>query len=185
MSSEVIAAVSAGISLLAAGGAWGAVLVNRWNAKDAIAAQVNTRARSARATMVGANRQRWIDAIRDDIAHFIASRAQLRVLEKAGSMERLGQDALLAEERTLRTELVMLRARVEMRLNPDEDEHEKLLELMDRYDQDPTTVAALALRTKARRIFKIEWTRLKKEASGVDPFVRESASPTKGLAAPA
>ncbi len=94
-------------------------------------------------------------------------------------MERSGQDALLKEERELRTKLLMLRARVEMRLNPDEDEHERLLELMDRYDQDATTVADLALRTKGRSIFKAEWTRLKKEASGIDPFVREAVPERK------
>lgn len=171
--------ISAGIALLAAGGSWGAVFVHRWNAADTIRTQINTGARTSRATVVSANRQRWIDAVREDVAEFIAVRAQLRVLEKAGSMEQSGQDALLKEERELRTKLVMLRARVEMRLNPDEDEHEKLLELMDRYDQDVTTVADLALRTKGRSIFKAEWTRLKKEASGIDPFVREAVPERK------
>lgn len=174
MTVEIIAIVSAGISLLAAGGAWGTVLVNRWNARDAVSAQVNTGARNSRATVVSANRQRWIDAIRDDVAEFISIRAQMRVLEKTGSDGRSGQDALLTEERQLRGKLVMLRARVEMRLNPHEDHHEKLLELMDRYDQDATMVADLALRTAARSIFKIEWSRLKKEASGIDPFMREA-----------
>jgi hypothetical protein len=60
-----------------------------------------------------------------------------------------------------------------MRLNHDEDEHFALLSAMDRYDEKASQVADLALRTKARSIFKAEWTRLKKEASGIDPFVRE------------
>lgn len=179
MTAETISMISAGIALLAAGGSWGAVFVNRRNATEAIRTQINTGARTSRATVVSANRQRWIDAVREDVAEFIAVRAQLRVLEKAGSMERSGQDALLKEERELRTKLIMLRARVEMRLNPDEDEHEKLLELMDRYDQDATTVADLALRTKGRSIFKAEWTRLKREASGIDPFVREAVPERK------
>ncbi len=174
MTAENIAAISAGIALVAAAAAWGALIVNRWNAKDTIRTQINTGARTARATVVSANRQKWIDAVREDVAEFISVRSQLRVLESAGSMERAGQDALLAEERQLRTKLLMLRARVEMRLNPKEDEHEALLELMDRYDQQPSQVTDLALRTKGRSIFKAEWTRLKKEASGIDPFVREA-----------
>lgn len=174
MASEAIAVVSAGIALLAAGGAWGAVFVNRRNATDTIRAQVNIGARNSRASVVSANRQKWIDAVRDDMAEFISAGRHLRGLKSVGSDERAGQDAIMAEARKLRAKLDMLRARVEMRLNPDEDEHVQLLEMMDRYDQEGTTVANLALRTLARSIFKAEWTRLKKEASGIDPFVREA-----------
>jgi hypothetical protein len=174
MTPETIALISAGTALLAAGAAWGTVIVNRWNVKETINAQVNTGARSSRAAVVSANRQRWIDAVRDDVAEFISTRAQIRVLEKAGSMDRSGQDALLAEERHLRTKLVMLRARVEMRLNWKEEAHAKLLELMDTYDQEPSHMHDVSLRTTARGIFKGEWTRLKQEASGIDPFVREA-----------
>jgi hypothetical protein len=173
MKPEYIAAVSAAISLIAASGAWAAVLVNRWNARDAATTQINTGARSSRATVVSSNRQRWIDAIRDDVADFIACRAQLHVLGRAGSFQQSVQDALLTEERGIRTKLVMLRARVEMRLNPEEQEHKKLLELMDTYDQNATTAADLELRKMAQGIFKAEWSRLKKEASGIDPLVRE------------
>ena len=70
----------------------------------------------------------------------------------------------------------MLRARVEMRLNPEEQEHEKLLELIDTYDRNSTTAADLELRKMAQGIFKAEWSRLKKEASGIDPLVRERES---------
>lgn len=175
MNSDFIAAVSAVISLLAVAGAWAAVFVNRWNAKDAVNAQVNTGARSSRATVVSSNRQRWIDAIRDDVADFIAYRRQLHKLERAGSFEKSSQDALHTEEREIRTKLLMLRARVEMRLNPEEQEHGELLELMDRYDNEPTMAADQELRKKAQGIFKAEWSRLKKEASGIDPFVNEKA----------
>ncbi|GGD87202.1 hypothetical protein GCM10011515_03380 [Tsuneonella deserti] len=169
----IIAAVSAGIALLAAGGAWGAVLVNRRNATDTIRAMVNTGARTSRAAVVSANRQKWIDAIRDDVAEFISVRSQLKGLENLHRDLGAASDHLPAEERLLRTRLLMLRARVEMRLNHDEDEHFALLSAMDRYDEKASQVADLALRTKARSIFKAEWTRLKKEASGIDPFVRE------------
>lgn len=179
MTAETISMISAGIALLAAVGAWSAVFVNRWNATDTISAQINIAARNSRATVVSGNRQKWIDAVRDDVAEFISVRAQIRVLKTADSAEQAGQDALLTEERQLRTKLLMLRARVEMRLNPNEDEHEKLLQLMDGYDQNATTVADLALRTKGRSIFKAEWTRLKKEASGIDPFVRETVPERK------
>lgn len=177
MTSDAIAIISAGVALVAAAGAWAAVLVNRWNAKDTIRAQVNIAARSSRATVVSANRQKWIDAIREDVADFIAIRAQMRLLDGHGSMEIAGQDRMLAEARELRDKATMLRARVEMRLNHDEDDHLTLLAAMDRFDQELTQETDAALRLAARRIFKAEWTRLKKEASGIDPFVREAVPP--------
>lgn len=173
MDSEAIAKISAVIALIAAGGAWVAVLVNRRNAIDTIRATVNTGARSSRAAVVSANRQKWIDAIRDDLAEFIASRSQMELLGRHGSFEASGQDQILAEARQLRNRAVMLRARVEMRLNHKEDDHLALLAAMDRYDQELSPEADAALRLVARGIFKAEWTRLKKEASGIDPFVRE------------
>jgi len=69
----------------------------------------------------------------------------------------------------------MLLARVEMRLNHEEHDHLSLLSEMHRFDRDPSPEHGAALRIAARRIFKAEWTRLKKEASGIDPFVREAA----------
>lgn len=179
MWTETIAAVSAGVALLAAAGAWGAVYVNRKNATDTIRAMVNTGARNSRAAVVSANRQKWIDAIRDDVAEFIASRSQMELLGSHGSFEPGGQDKVLAEARQLRNRAVMLRARIEMRLNHDEDDHLALLAAMDRYDQELSQEADTALRLVARRIFKAEWTRLKKEASGVSPFVREGVPERK------
>lgn len=174
MTTETIAIISAAIALVAAGGAWAAVLVNRWNAADTIRAQVNIAARSSRAAVVSANRQRWIDAIRDDVAEFISVRAQMGLLKGHGSMKVAGQDRMLAEARQLRNKAMMLRARVEMRLNHGEDDHLALLAAMDRFDQELTHESDVALRLAARRIFKAEWTRLKKEASGIDPFVRDA-----------
>lgn len=180
MENQTIAVTSAVVALFAAAAAWGAVFVNRWNATDTIKAQTNIGARNSRAAVVSANRQKWIDAIRDDISEFISARAQLRGLKSlvaAGSEK----DDLLREARDLKARTVLLRARVDLRLNHNEEQHIALLSAMERFDQDASPAAELGLKTTARGIFKAEWTRLKKEASGLDPFVREGTAPRKSL----
>ena len=168
--------ISVSAALLAMGAAWAAVFVNRWNVTDTIDAQVNMAARTSRATVVSNNRQKWIDAIRDDVAEFSAARSQAVVVKSmfghAGSVQ--GADALATEERQLRAKLHMLRSRVEMRLNLREPDHAALMDAMDKYGQSADHQDDLAMRIAARAIFKPEWERLKKEASGIDPFVREA-----------
>lgn len=180
MTTETLTYISAGIALLAAAGAWSAVFVNRQNNKDTIRAMVNTGARTSRASVVSGNRQKWIDAIRADIAEFIGTRRQMELLSGSGSDDIAGRDAILAEARQLRNRAIMLRARVEMRLNLEkEGDHGALLAAMDRYDQELSDEADKNLRLIARKIFKAEWERLKKEAAGIDPFVRESVEPRR------
>jgi hypothetical protein len=160
MTSESIALLSALIALASAAAAWGALLVHRRNATETVNAQVNIAARNSRATVVSANRQRWIDAIRDDIAEFIAARTRL-----------VGAYAY-DDKKEIISKLTMLRARVEMRLNPEEAEHLALLAAMDLFRGDPSSQNDKNLRTQAGGIFKAEWERLKKEATGINPLVR-------------
>ena len=173
---EVIALAASFVSLLGVAAAWSAIFANRRNATDTINTQINIAARNSRATVVSANRQKWIDAIRDDVAEFISTRSQLTSLTYAGSLERSGQDALLTEERTLRNKLVMLQARIDMRLNHTESDHLELLSALSRYDQETSVESDKLLRATGRKIFKVEWTRLQKEASGIDPFVKDVAT---------
>lgn len=179
MATETIAQISAGIALLAAAGAWAALFVQRRNATETIRAQVNIGARSSRAAVVSANRQKWIDAVRDDIAEFSSIRSQIAVAKFSRGTQPANRDALATEERELRSKLHMLRARVEMRLNHNEDDHLALLASMDRYSQSAASEDDIDMRTKARCILKAEWTRLKKEASGIEPFVREAVPERK------
>ncbi len=176
---EIVSVVGTVVALVAASAAWGAIIANRRTAAETIRAQVNIAARSSRAAVVSANRQRWIDAIREDVAAFISARSRLGSLSSMGSSDRAGQDALLTEERDLRASLVTLHARIEMRLNHTEDDHLSLIEAIRRYDESCCQESETALRVSARKIFKDEWTRLKKEAAGIDPFVREAVPPRR------
>jgi len=175
MNPETVSMISAGIALLAASGSWGAVIASRRNAADAVHAQVNTGARTSRATVVSANRQKWIDAIRDDIAEYIS----LRKLEHYREVHRIMSDASLISPKE-QIEIIVAKerilARIEMRLkwtgpNAEED-HKDLIAALHRYANhydDENKVKEVAT-----KIFKDEWERLKKEASGIDPFVREA-----------
>jgi len=180
MASETIAAISAGIALFAAIGAWRAVFVNRRNATDTINAQTNIGARTSRATVVSANRQKWIDAIRDDVAEFISLRKLDAYRDTAkhipGAVEATHAEqieTLAAKERLL--------ARIEMRLKwtgpKAEADHIALVRALHRlalrFGEDE------AVKEAASKIFKDEWERLKKEAAGIDPFVRESKAKDK------
>lgn len=165
MGSNIIAVIAALIAFLSAAAAWAAVFVQRRNTKDTINTQVDIGARKTRATVVSANRQKWIDALRTDISAFIATRSQFAQLANVGSFRQSGQDSLLAEERRLRKKLHMLRVRVELRTNRKEENHIELLKAIDQYDSEFTDEADRILREKASAIFKEEWERLKKEAS--------------------
>ncbi len=88
-----------------------------------------------------------------------------------------GQEALRREERELRGTVVMLRGRIDMRLNHSESDHLALLAALDNYDFDTSRENHATLRGAGRKIFKAEWTRLKDEAAGIDPYVREAVPP--------
>lgn len=176
---EIISIGAATVALIGAAAAWGAIVTNRQIATKTIRAQINIAARNSRATVVSANRQKWIDAIREDVADFISIRSQIESLKSAGSWLPAGQDALLTEERVLRTKLVMLHARIGMRLNHSEDNHLALLSALGSYDKEPSAAARTTLQAVGGNIFKEEWTRLKREASGIDPFVKESVPPRR------
>ncbi len=176
---EIISVAAATVAMIGAVAAWGAIFMQRLSVVETIRSQVNIAARTSRATVVSANRQRWIDAIREDVAEFISVRARLLSLKSAGSGGVEGQDALLKEERDLRTKLVMLESRIDMRLNHTEGDHLALLAAIDSFDNSASEVDETELRRVSRKIFRDEWVRLKREASGIDPFVKEAVPPRK------
>lgn len=169
MSTASIALLSALVAMASAAAAWGAVFMQRKNTTDSIRAQINIAARNSRAAVVSANRQKWIDALRDDIAEFVATRAQIEGLSRGSSFNLYSQEGI-----ALRTRVFMLRSRIELRINRNEPEHQALLDALDRYGREASDEADIELRKQASAIFKAEWERLKKEASGIDPFVREN-----------
>jgi hypothetical protein len=174
-----IALASAIFSLGSAAAAWAAVSVGRKNAMDAIEAQTNIAARSSRASVVSASRQKWIDALREDVADFLSAVSAAYDLRSSGSMAQSGRDALMAEERQCDSKLRMLRNRIELRLNPNETGHQLLLDGLDDHANTHTAATAEIVISRAKGILKDEWERLKREAIGVRPIVSSQSNDSK------
>ncbi len=106
---EIIALISA-LTALAATAL--APLVSLYNEKKKIAAQV-----------VSTNRQIWINALRDDLAHFITEIRHIAAAHAA--------NAITTKEAIARYEaMTVCEERVKLRLNPAESNHNELVRLM-------------------------------------------------------
>jgi len=165
-----VSLLSAGVALVATLAAWASIWMQRGNTKRLIRAQLTIASRQSRASVVSASRQRWIDALREDIAEFLSVENAFRSLRSAGSFIASGHDAINAEARALEQKRRLLRKRIELRLNPTEDEHEALLQAMDAYMQTDDGVKEKEVRVRTKEILKLEWERVKREAAGTEPF---------------
>jgi len=160
------------VALVAAGAGWVSVYIQRENVRRQIEAQLNIAARQSRASVVSASRQRWIDAIRDDVAEFLSVEDAFKALRSRGSMISAGQHAILADEEALTRRRVLLRKRIELRLNPVKDHHQALLHAMDLHmaTSAPDPLREVDVRDKTKALLKQEWERVKREASGTEPL---------------
>ncbi|MGH8540407.1 MAG: hypothetical protein ACRETW_07880 [Stenotrophobium sp.] len=151
---EVIALVSA---LTAFAAVVLAPLVSLYNEKKKIAAQV-----------VSSNRQLWINALRDDLAHFVT---EIRHIAAA-----LAANAITEKEAIARYgAMTICEERIKLRLNPAETEHNELVRLMGAASTrlqgainkrqsmaQELDTAADRIVEEAQRILKSEWNRVKK-----------------------
>jgi hypothetical protein len=124
--------------------------------------------RQIMASTIAVNRQRWIDALREDIVDFVV---HIKIICSARDPRAMGVlnygEPLQIMERLLR-----LRNRIALRLNPNEEDHKKLLNYIDAYQLEVTDPASpitlkdtakatqLILET-AQGILKREWQRVK------------------------
>jgi hypothetical protein len=117
------------------------------------------------ASLVSASRQAWIEKLRDTIAEFQA--ALLNLGFQGGHSVSRGLDEAERVERA-----VLLRARIALLINPNEPDHKRLLELVDRcldltYASGPeprrelAAVSQIELTGLAQVILKREWVRVK------------------------
>ena len=119
--------------------------------------------RQSRAAVLSANRQAWINSLRDAVAEFISLVAYLSLdQEKSTLMARVER-------------MMFIEAKVRLMLNPRESDHQQLIAAMHRLRQaagdtinstDPAHQAALATATATivptvQTILKREWERVK------------------------
>jgi hypothetical protein len=129
-------------------------------------------------------RQAWIDGLREDLSKFFAA---LRTVARAeGAFYKTGENyekqnfpwsrEQVAGQRQAASEMIY---RIKLRLNPDEEAHIKLYELLQlalteqknlkktSFDSDPTIKAIDSASDYARPVLKAEWLRVK---AGERPF---------------
>jgi len=149
------------ISLISAGTALGAVLlgplVSIWVAQ-----------KQARVTVLSNNRQAWINTLRDQVSEFIS----ICVLIHAGEWSQRQEKEF--DEKFER--LVLVESKINLLINPKEDDHRRLVELLadarrtlgnrakerdnQKYDEWKTLYKQFVPLTQS--ILKREWERVKK-----------------------
>jgi len=142
------------------------------------AATANAR-RQTQATVISASRQRWIDAVRDDVAALLSEELKHRALK--GQSDALTEGTQAWKEMNLHLPaLYLLQNRLELRLNPTKPLHTALQAATDTLvgtdDPKQAGAAARAVVVAAKALLKEEWERVKREATGDYPV--SSASET-------
>jgi Icc-related predicted phosphoesterase len=112
-----------------------------------------------RASVLSANRQRWIDTLREELTEFITATVELNVLSHMHSLD--GQTAI---EKTRKMQLCL--TKISLMLNPLETDHQQLLTLLKaaaagvhQSKEDKTNVPAIM--SLSQTILKREWERVK------------------------
>lgn len=110
------------------------------------------------ANVVSTNRQKWIDALRDDLAAFITESSTARARVASGRIS-------ASELYEIAKPMILLYNRLRLRLNPGEEDHREVIETVKMILQDirASNVADLEERVAAlgQTILKREWTRVK------------------------
>jgi hypothetical protein len=151
---------------------------NRKNMLDQLNLQRELGARSSWANVVSANRQRWIDALREDLAEFISADfvlAENLDLDEEDATPAIVRKREIVEQARQRRRLMF--RRIQLRLNREKPEQKALWEalraVMPATGEDHRE-AVRRLADLSRRVLRKEWERVKSEASGEGAPTRKS-----------
>jgi hypothetical protein len=120
-----------------------------------------TARKQIRATLVSANRQAWINALRDELAELFEL-LTWRLLQRPGTLS--GEEGYKYEAEK-RSRIRFLINKIRLRLNPLEPDSQALLEYLSKLcSADESTFDELMERAvaKGQEILKTEWRRVKK-----------------------
>jgi hypothetical protein len=135
-------------------------------------AQIDTATANARrqtqASVISSARQRWIDAIRDDVSALLSADLAYRTSDAGANKP--GTPGWAAMSANLH-ELYRLRSRLELRLNPTKPLHIALTQAIEALmNSDGDDKLARAVAGAAKILLKEEWERVKREATGDFPL---------------
>jgi hypothetical protein len=132
--------------------------------------QLHVAKKQIRSTTVSANRQAWINTLRDNLATIRAYSSDVRELRAAHTHD----PALAAKIQEEARQAKILIAKVDLSLNPHEQDHQDLLRAVQRLSNVSDSVAPDKTKgaeweqavqdfmTQAKSILKAEWERVKK-----------------------
>lgn len=152
-------------------------------ARDNLARQMDDQRKIAqkvaRASVVSANRQKWIDAIRDDLAELITADDVMLEHSRTNFNNVPVDDREKYKERVgaARAKVQLMHRRIQLRLNPSKPTHEALMRAVDTLiaatDPDHRN-ARNGLIEGAQSFLRHEWLRLKQEAGDWDSAIMSS-----------
>lgn len=147
------------------------ISANRKNVVDQLDLQRELAARASWANVVSANRQRWIDSLRDDLAEFIS--ADFVLAEYANSDESAGYSSEEVSIAKQRRRLMFRRIRLRInREKPDQEELWQAIKTVMPATGSDHRAAVNSLTKISSRLLRQEWLRVKAEASGEHAPVR-------------
>lgn len=114
--------------------------------------------RQAHANVVSLNRQKWIDALREDISSFLTESYAMRVRLDIGPVSP-------QEVREMIKPMILVQNRIKLRLNPEEVDHRNLIDIIETILSDIVSADVPELERRclslSQAILKREWTRVK------------------------
>ena len=132
--------------------------------------QLSVAKRQIRSTTISANRQEWINRLRDDLATFWAYAANVRVVRASYTNDPVLTAAAQEQARAA----AILVNRIRLSINTSESDHRDLVKFVERLWNIADSVvptnpkseaweqAVTDLTNTARRILKAEWQRVKR-----------------------
>ncbi len=127
--------------------------------------------RQIRASLISNNRERWVEALRDSLAEYVAlsvSAAMLREVLRKDAFEAIRDDPQLAQ---LAERIALARNRVLLMLNPTKEVHNKLCAAIGDADRLLLEIEATleqmnqrvdAITRAGRTVLQGEWARVKR-----------------------
>ncbi len=132
--------------------------------------------RVSRASVVSANRQKWIDALREDLAELITADAVvIKEIRADGEEPSLAHKAPTREELAeAHAKIELMHRRIQLRLNPEKPEQIALMNAVEHLINNSgkkNAIAQTELIIKAQAFLRGQWLRLKKEAGDWDDAI--------------
>jgi hypothetical protein len=134
---------------------------------------INAARWQVKATVISNNRERWIEALRDAVAEYIALVASVAMIERGRTNGDIGE-IMRADEDSRRTgeRMILVKSRIQLMTNPNDSSHGELCQSIEAVHaalmaNEPLSLQQWSIQletiTRAgRAVLKAEWVRVKR-----------------------